>query len=175
VVPVRNACQLRLVSRNIAAYERQMSILVSQELWEQTQQRSRASSRLPLSDPPQAGRCWLSTKKRDSSAILMNRPLTGILSKIDTMGIQGHLEPLCPDSAAWRICRIAPAQDRMVSSLEPMRTAVACPVCGTDSGHVHSHFPRGDHQPWCVALLPLLPQLSRCRRTAVRAWDHLDV
>jgi hypothetical protein len=133
----------------------------SQELWEQTQQRSRASSRLPSSDPPQAGRCWLSTKKRDSSAILMNRPLTGILSKINTMGIPVHLEPLCPDSAAWRICRIAPAQDRMVLPLEPMRTAVACPACGTDSGHVHSHFPRGDHQPRCVALLPLLPPLSR--------------
>jgi transposase len=56
-----------------------------------------------------------------------------------------HLEPLCPGPAAWRISEIAPAKDRIGLFLEPMRTAVACPVCGTDRRRVHSRYRR---RPW---------------------------
>jgi transposase len=56
-----------------------------------------------------------------------------------------HLEPLCPGPAAWRISKITVEQDRIVVCLEPMRAAVACPVCGTDSQRVHSRYRR---RPW---------------------------
>jgi transposase len=58
-----------------------------------------------------------------------------------------HLEPLCPAPAAWRICRITPEQDRIVLELEPMRTGVSCPVCGTYSRRVHNRYCR---RPWDV-------------------------
>jgi transposase len=57
------------------------------------------------------------------------------------------LELLCPDPATWRIAAIAPEQDRLVVHLEPMRPAVACPVCGTRSRRVHSRYRR---RPWDV-------------------------
>jgi hypothetical protein len=50
-------------------------------------------------------------------------------------------EPLCPDPA-WRICKIPPEHDCIILSLEPMRTAVACPVCGTFSRRGHSRYRR---------------------------------
>jgi transposase len=57
------------------------------------------------------------------------------------------LEPLCPHPATWRIGTIAPEQDRIVLHLEPMRTTVACPVCGTSSRRIHSRYRR---RPWDV-------------------------
>jgi transposase len=56
-----------------------------------------------------------------------------------------HLEPLCPGPAAWQISKITAEQDRIVLFLEPMRAAVACPVCGIDSQRVHSRYRR---RPW---------------------------
>jgi transposase len=53
-----------------------------------------------------------------------------------------HLESLCPAPTTWRISRMAPEQDRIVLSLEPVRTVVACPVCGTDSRRIHSRYQR---------------------------------
>jgi transposase len=50
------------------------------------------------------------------------------------------LKPLCPDPATWRITVIAPERDRLVLHLEPLRRAVACPVCGTQSQRVHSRY-----------------------------------
>jgi transposase len=38
-------------------------------------------------------------------------------------------------------------QDRLVLSLEPVRTVVACPVCGTDSRRLHR---RDERRPWDV-------------------------
>jgi hypothetical protein len=55
------------------------------------------------------------------------------------------LEPLCPDLVTWRIAAIAPARDRLVLHLEPVRRIVACPVCGTRSQRVHSQYRR---KPW---------------------------
>lgn len=55
------------------------------------------------------------------------------------------LESLCPAPAAWRISRMAPEQDRIILYLEPVRTVVACPVCGTDSQRIHSSYQR---RPW---------------------------
>jgi transposase len=57
------------------------------------------------------------------------------------------LDSLCPDPATWRIAAIAPERDRLVLPLEPMRPAVACPVCGTWSRRVHSRYRR---KPWDV-------------------------
>ena len=59
------------------------------------------------------------------------------------------LDPLCPSPATWRICQIAPEQDRIVLHLEPTRTTVACPVCGTFSLRIHSRYrPRPWDVPW---------------------------
>jgi transposase len=58
------------------------------------------------------------------------------------------LEPLCPDPATWRIALIAPERDRLILHLEPVRRAVACPVCGTRSQRVHSRYHR---KPWDVS------------------------
>jgi transposase len=55
------------------------------------------------------------------------------------------LDSLCPDPATWRIAVIAPERDRLVLHLEPMRPAVACPVCGTGSRRVRSRYRR---KPW---------------------------
>lgn len=55
--------------------------------------------------------------------------------------------PLCPDPAAWQIGKIVPEQDHIVLYLEPRRTAVACPICGTDSRRIHSYYRR---RPWDV-------------------------
>lgn len=57
------------------------------------------------------------------------------------------LDPLCPDPTTWRITSIAPQRDRLILHLEPMRSAVACPVCGTRSRPVHSRY---RHIPWDV-------------------------
>jgi hypothetical protein len=57
------------------------------------------------------------------------------------------LEALCPDPATWRICKIAPEQDRIVLHLEPLRTPVACPGCGTSSRRIQSRYRR---RPWAV-------------------------
>jgi transposase len=57
------------------------------------------------------------------------------------------LEALCPDPATWRICKIAPEQDRIVLHLEPLRTTGACPVCSTSSRRLHSRYHR---RPWDV-------------------------
>jgi hypothetical protein len=58
-----------------------------------------------------------------------------------------HLDPLCPDPAAWRIYKIAPERDRIVLHREPMRTTGACLVCGTSSRRLHSRYRR---RPWDV-------------------------
>jgi hypothetical protein len=55
--------------------------------------------------------------------------------------------PLCPDPATWRIDKIESEQDRLIVSLEPMRTAVACPICGIPSQRLHSRYRR---RPWDV-------------------------
>jgi transposase len=57
------------------------------------------------------------------------------------------LEPLCADPAPWRIAAIGPAWDRLVLHVEPVRPAVTCPVCGTQSRRVHSRYRR---KPWDV-------------------------
>jgi transposase len=56
-----------------------------------------------------------------------------------------RLEPLCPNPAAWRIAGMIPTQDRLLLPLEPLRTAVACPVCRTPSRRVPSRYQR---RPW---------------------------
>jgi transposase len=56
-----------------------------------------------------------------------------------------NLEPLCPDPAAWSIRGITSERDHMVLALEPVRPAVACPVCHTLSRRLHSRYCR---QPW---------------------------
>lgn len=55
------------------------------------------------------------------------------------------LEPLCPAPAAWRISASAPAGDRLILYLEPVRSRAACPMCGTPSARVHSRYRR---HPW---------------------------
>jgi hypothetical protein len=57
------------------------------------------------------------------------------------------LEPLCPDPATWRINSIAPERDRLVLHVAPVRSTVACPVCGTPSQRMHSRYHR---KPWDV-------------------------
>lgn len=57
------------------------------------------------------------------------------------------LDPLCPDPPTWRIAIIAPERDRLVWHLEPVRRAVACPVCSTRSQRVHS---RDHRKSWDV-------------------------
>jgi transposase len=57
------------------------------------------------------------------------------------------LEPLCPDPTTWRITRIAPEPDRLVLQVAPVRSTVACPICGTRSQRVHSRYAR---KPWDV-------------------------
>ncbi len=55
------------------------------------------------------------------------------------------LESLGPDPATWRIAVITLDRDRLVLHREPMRPAVACPVCGTRSRRVHRCYRRN---PW---------------------------
>lgn len=55
------------------------------------------------------------------------------------------LQRLSPDPATWRITAVAPAQERLVVHVEPVRSTVACPVWGTRSRRVHSRYRR---KPW---------------------------
>ena len=57
------------------------------------------------------------------------------------------LESLWPAPAAWRSSRMALEQERLVLYLEPVRTVVVCPVCGTDSRRLHRRYER---RPWDV-------------------------
>jgi hypothetical protein len=57
------------------------------------------------------------------------------------------LEPLCPDPATWRITAIGSTRDRLTLHVEPVRPAVASPVCGARSQRVHSRYRR---TPWDV-------------------------
>ena len=54
-------------------------------------------------------------------------------------------EPLCPDPATWRIAAIVSGQDWLRLLVEPLRRAVACPVCGARSRRVHDCYHR---KPW---------------------------
>jgi transposase len=73
-----------------------------------------------------------------------------------------RLESLCPAPAAWRICRMTPEQDRIVFYLEPVRTVVACPVCGTDSRRIHSRYRRRPWDvPWGQQPVPLVVDARR--------------
>ena len=58
------------------------------------------------------------------------------------------LQSLCPDPSLWRVVLISPRQDRIVIHLEPLKREACCPVCGTLSRRVHSHYLR---QPWDLA------------------------
>lgn len=57
------------------------------------------------------------------------------------------LEPFSPSPTTWRIVAIAPARDRLVVHLEPVREAAAWPVWGRWSRRVHR---RSRRQPWDV-------------------------
>jgi transposase len=57
------------------------------------------------------------------------------------------LDPLSPAPTTWRIAAMALERDRLVLHLEPLRSTVTCPVCGTLSARVHSRYRR---QPWDV-------------------------
>src|SRR5262245_40674846 len=57
------------------------------------------------------------------------------------------LEPLCPEATAWCLRDMALVRERLVVDLEPTRSTVACPLCGTLSTRVHS---RDRRQPWDV-------------------------
>jgi transposase len=72
------------------------------------------------------------------------------------------LESLCPAPAAWRISQMAPEQDRIILYLEPVRTVVACPVCGTDSQRIHSSYQRRPWDlPWGLWLVQLVVHVRR--------------
>lgn len=73
------------------------------------------------------------------------------------------LQALCPDLVAWRIRRIAPERDRLVFSLEPMGSTVACPVCVPPSGRVHrGDLRRPSDLPWWRSPVQLVVQAQRC-------------
>ena len=57
--------------------------------------------------------------------------------------------PLCPSVAFWRIACIDPSDKQIRLHLEPVRSEVSCPVCGTLSSRVHRRYRRhaGD-LPW---------------------------
>jgi transposase len=55
------------------------------------------------------------------------------------------IESLCPDPSHWRIALISPRPDRIVIHLEPRRREAHCPLCGTLSQRIHSHYFR---RPW---------------------------
>lgn len=56
---------------------------------------------------------------------------------------------LCPDLSAWRVRRVAVEEAKVVLYLRPVRTAVACPLCGVSSRRVHSLYQRKAlHLPW---------------------------
>ena len=58
------------------------------------------------------------------------------------------LQSLCPDPSLWRVVLISPRQDRIVIHLEPLKREACCPICGTLSRRIHSHYLR---QPWDLA------------------------
>lgn len=55
------------------------------------------------------------------------------------------IQSLCPDSDLWRIVLVSPQKDRIILHLEPLTREAQCPVCGTLSQRIHSHYLR---QPW---------------------------
>lgn len=56
---------------------------------------------------------------------------------------------LCPDPSAWRLSWIALRPNRIVLHLDPLRKAASCPLCGTPSVRVHSHYQRIPRDlPW---------------------------
>jgi hypothetical protein len=70
--------------------------------------------------------------------------------------------PRCPDPASWEIGTIAPEQDRIGLSLEPRRTTVACPICGTHRRRIPSHSRRRPwYVPWAQWPVPLVVHARR--------------
>ena len=55
------------------------------------------------------------------------------------------IQSLCPDSDLWRIVLVSPQKDRIILHLEPLTREAQCPVCGTLSQRIYSHYLR---QPW---------------------------
>ena len=65
-------------------------------------------------------------------------------------------------ACTWRIAAIVPERHRLVLYLEPMRLAVACPICGTQSRRVHSRYRRKPWDvPWGFWPVPLAIQARR--------------
>jgi transposase len=64
-------------------------------------------------------------------------------------------------SATWRICKIAPEQDCIGLYLEPNGSGVACPICGTHSRRLHSHYRRPWDVPWAQWPVPLVVHARR--------------
>jgi transposase len=52
---------------------------------------------------------------------------------------------LCPDNSIWQIVLISVRPEIYVIHLEPLKREARCPLCGTLSQRIHSHYPR---HPW---------------------------
>ncbi len=69
---------------------------------------------------------------------------------------------LCPDLSLWRVRRVAIEESKVVLYLRPVRTAVACPLCGVSSRRVHSLYRRKAlHLPWFSWPVQLVIQARR--------------
>ena len=55
------------------------------------------------------------------------------------------IQSLCPDPTLWRIILVYPRSDRIILHLEPLTREDRCPICGTLSRRIHSHYLR---QAW---------------------------
>ena len=53
-----------------------------------------------------------------------------------------EIQSLCPDPSIWRIVLISPHKYQIIIHLEPHQKEAHCPICGTLSQRVHSHYLR---------------------------------
>ena len=62
-----------------------------------------------------------------------------------------HMETLSPDPSLWRMSLITLRPQSIALHLDPVRRAVACPICNTTSTRIHSRYQRTPWDlPWVI-------------------------
>ncbi len=73
-----------------------------------------------------------------------------------------RIETLCPDTSIWQIVLISARSEIYVIHLEPLKKEARCPICGTLSQRIHSHYLRHPWDlPWSIRPVQLW---ITCRR-----------